>query len=188
MAGIPQVPSQETEHGLVVVGGGWFVLNARDARWNFRPGRHGLTFTGESEYEADTFFPQLGVNLAVLEPGVPNSIYHWETETEAFLVISGEALFVVEGEERPLTQWDFVHCPPKTEHVIVGAGDRPCVVLCMSSRENQQFGPYGEYTANEVARLYGASPEQDVQDADVAGAHLPERGYTRYREGLLPDV
>ena len=179
MAGIPEVPPHQTEHGLVGGGGGgWFVLNARDARWNFRPGRHGLTFTGESEYEADTFFPQLGVNLAVLEPGVPNSIYHWETETEAFLVISGEALFVVEGEERPLTQWDFVHCPPKTEHVIVGAGDRPCVVLCMSSRENQQFGPYGEYTEHEAASRYGAS----------VGRELRDRGYTRYREGWLPEI
>jgi uncharacterized cupin superfamily protein len=178
MAGIPEVPPQETAHGLVGVGGGWFVINARDARWNAREGRHGLTFTGESEYEADTFFPQLGVNLAVLEPGVPNSTYHWETETEAFIVISGEALLVVEGEERPLRQWDFAYCPPKTEHVIVGAGDGPCVVLCMSSRENQQFGPYGEYTDHEAASRYGASGSTD----------LPDREYTRPPEGLLPDL
>jgi uncharacterized cupin superfamily protein len=176
VAGIPEIPPQETEHGLVGVGGGWLVLNARDARWNTLPGRHGLTFTGESEYEADTFFPQLGVNLAVIEPGVPNSTYHWETETEAFFVISGEALLVVEDQERPLKQWDFVHLPPKTEHVIVGAGDGPCVVLCMSSRENQQFGPYGEYTASEAATRHGAS----------VGRELRERGYTRYRDGWLP--
>ena len=178
MAGIPETPPVETEDGLVGVGGGWFVINARDARWNTREGRHGLTFTGESEHEADTFFPQLGVNLAVIEPGVPNSIYHWETETEAFFVISGEALLVVEGRERPLRQWDFAHLPPKTEHVIVGAGDGPCVVLCISSRENQQFGPYGEYTSDEVAGRYGAN----------TGSDLSERGYTRYREGWLPDT
>jgi hypothetical protein len=68
--------------------------------------------------------------------------------------------------------------------VIVGAGDGPCVVLAMSSRENQAFGPYGEYTANEVARRYGA---EDRQDTDVAEANLPESKPTRYRDGWLPE-
>jgi uncharacterized cupin superfamily protein len=124
----------------VAVGGGWFVLNAREARWNERPGRRGLSLTGSSDWEADTYFPMLGVSLAVLEPGEPNSMYHWETETEAFLVLSGEALLIVEGQERPLRQWDFAHCPPKTNHVIVGAGNGPCVVLAMSSREISSSG------------------------------------------------
>lgn len=170
------------------VGGGWFVLNAHDARWRDRPGRQSVPFTGESEYEADTFFPQLGVQLAVLAPGEPNSMYHWETETEAFFVISGEALLIVEGQERLLRQWDFVHLPPKTEHVIVGAGDGPCVFLAMSSRENQQFGPYGEYPANEVAAQHGASPKT-AQDADEFEANWPPGGESqasRYREGWLP--
>jgi len=103
-------------------------------------------------------------------------------------VLSGEALLIVEGQKRPLRQWDFVHCPPKTEHVIVGAGDGPCVVLAMSSRENQAFGPYGFYTANEVARRYGASPEEDTQDGDVAYADVPESEPTRYRDGWLPST
>jgi len=184
---VPETPPQQTEDGLVPGGGGWFVLNARDARWNSRPGRQSVSFTGRSEFESDTYFPMLGVNLAVLEPGEPNSTYHWETETEAFLVVSGEALLIVEGQERPLRQWDFVHCPPKTEHVIVGAGDGPCVVLAMSSRENQVFGPYGEYTANEVARRHGASVEEDTQDADVADTDVPDSKPSRYRDGWLPD-
>src|SRR5215203_479186 len=182
----PESPPEQTEHGLVGVGPGWFVLNARDARWNDRPGRRSVSFTGKTEWEADTFFPMLGVQLAVLEPGEPNSLYHWETETEAFLMISGEALLVVEGQERPLRQWDFAHCPPKTEHVIVGAGDGACVVLAMSSRENQAFGPYGEYTANEVARRFGASPEETTQDGEEADAGWPESQPSRYREGWLP--
>jgi uncharacterized cupin superfamily protein len=183
---IPEAELEQTQAGLVPASPGWFVMNARDARWNARPGRRSVSFTGKTEFEADTYFPQLGVNLAVLEPGEPNSMYHWETETEAFLVLSGEALLIVEGEERPLRQWDFVHCPPKTEHVLVGAGDGPCVVLAMSSRENQAFGPYGVYTANEVAGRYGASPEEDTQDADVADARVPESEPTRYRDGWLP--
>jgi uncharacterized cupin superfamily protein len=179
---IPENPPERTEHGLKGVGPGWFVLNARDARWYDRPGRRSVSFTGRNEWEADTFFPMLGVQLAVLEPGEPNSMYHWETETEAFFVISGEALLVVEDEERPLKQWDFVYLPPKTGHVIVGAGDGPCVVLAMSSRENQRFGPYGEYPQNELAAKYGASPE-DPEDPD---ANWPESAPSSYRDGWLP--
>jgi hypothetical protein len=78
-----------------------------------------------------------------------------------------------------------VHCPPKTEHVIVGAGGGPCVVLAMSSRENQAFGPYGAYTVDEVARRHGASVEEDLQDSDVAYAHVPKSEPTRYRDGWL---
>ena len=184
---VPEAPPKQSKDGLVAEGGGWFVLNAREARWNHRPGCQSVSFTGKTEFEADTYFPQLGVNLAVLEPGVPNSMHHWETETEAFLVLSGEALLIVEGQERPLRQWDFVHCPPKTGHVIVGAGGGPCVVLAMSSRENQAYGPYGYYTANEVARRYGASPDEDTQDGSVAYANVPDSEPTQYRDGWLPN-
>jgi glyoxylate utilization-related uncharacterized protein len=31
-------------------------------------------------------------------------------------VLYGEALLLVEGQERPLRQWDFVHCPPETPY------------------------------------------------------------------------
>jgi len=113
-------------------------------------------------------------------------MYHWEAETEAFLVLSGEALLIVEWQERPLRQWDFVHCPPKMEHVVVGAGDGPCVLLAMSSREKQAFGPYGAYTVDEVARRHGACAEEETQDADVADAAVPKSEPSRYRDGWLP--
>ncbi len=57
---------------------------------------------------------QLGINLTVLEPGVPMAMYHWEADQEDFLMLAGEAVLIVEGEERPLRQWDFVHCPAGT--------------------------------------------------------------------------
>jgi hypothetical protein len=81
---VPEAKLEQTDAGLVPATAGWFVLNARDARWNARPGRQSVSFTGKTEWEADTLFPMLGVNLAVLEPGEPNSMYHWETEAEAF--------------------------------------------------------------------------------------------------------
>ena len=55
---VPEAPPEQTEDGLVAVGGGWWVLNARGARWNHRPGRQSVTFTGSTEFEADTYFPQ----------------------------------------------------------------------------------------------------------------------------------
>jgi hypothetical protein len=54
----------------------------------------------------------------------------------------------------------------------------------MSSRENQQFGPYGEYVANEVAAKYRASPKETVQDD--ADEYWPESEPSRYHEGWLP--
>ena len=128
----------------------------------------------------------LGVQLAVLEPGEPNSLYHWETETEAFLVLSGEALLVVEGQERPLRQWDFVHCPPKTEHVIVGAGDGPCVVLAMSSRQNQAFGPYGEYVATRSRASTGRALRRRHRTQTSRTGPWPASEPASYRDGWLP--
>ena len=171
---VPEAPLEETGDGLVPVGAGWFVLNARDARWSERPGRRSVSFTGKTEWESDALFPMLGVNLAVLEPGEANSMYHWETETEAFLVLSGEALLIVQGEERPLRQWDFVHCPPKTEHVVVGAGEgavRPA--RDELARTRRRSGPTGEYVANEVAGRHGASPPETTQENDVGYARVP---------------
>ena len=53
------------------------------------------------------------------------AMYHWEADQEDFLVVAGDALLIIEGEERPLRQWDFVHCPPNAKHTIVGAGTGP---------------------------------------------------------------
>jgi uncharacterized cupin superfamily protein len=114
-------------------------------------------------------------------------MYHWETEQEDFLVLSGEALLIVEGQERPLKQWDFVHCPPETRHVFVGAGNGACVILAASSRQFQASGPWGFYTVDEIARRHNACPDEETQDGDVAYAGVPPSHPARYRDGLLPD-
>jgi uncharacterized cupin superfamily protein len=183
---VPEAELEQTDAGLVPASAGWFVLNARDARWFQRSGRASLPLTGCDEFEAETYFPMLGMSIQVLSPGEPNSIYHWETEQEDFLVLSGEALLIVEGQERPLKQWDFVHCPPETRHVFVGAGDGPCVILAASSRQFQKDGPWGYYTVDEAARRYNASPEEETQDTGAAYANWPSSEPGRYRDGLLP--
>jgi uncharacterized cupin superfamily protein len=83
---------------------GWFVMNARDARWFHREGRDSLPLTGSDEFEAETYFPMLGMSIQVISPGEPNSMYHWETEQQDFLVLAGEPLLIVEGQERPVRQ------------------------------------------------------------------------------------
>src|SRR5689334_7281993 len=71
-------------------------------------------------------WPDLGVNVQIMQPGQPNCRYHSEPVQEDFLVLYGECLVILAGEERPLRQWDLVHCPAGTEHVFVGAGEGPC--------------------------------------------------------------
>lgn len=178
---------ETTEAGAVPAGEGWFVLNARDARWIERAGRGvNLPFTGWTEVEAETYFPQLGFALVVIGPGEPIGMYHWEADQEDFLVLAGRALLIVEGQERPLQRWDFVHCPPGTAHTIVGAGDGPCTVLAVGAREHQT-GDWGAYTPNDVALRHGAGVEEETADSEVAYARFPASKPTRYREGWLPD-
>ena len=180
MISVPGAPLEDTDSGLVPAGEGWFVLNAREARWRHREGRgERVPFEGEAE------FPQVGVSLFVLGPGEPIGMYHWEADQEAFLVLSGEALLIIEGEERPLRQWDFVHCPAGTKHIIVGGGDEPSVVLAVGAREHQASEGWGGYTVDETALRHRAGVEQETTDVDEAYARFPDPESTRYREGWL---
>ena len=112
-------------------------------------------------------------------------MYHRESNQEDFLVLAGEAILIVEGDERPLRQWDFVHCPPPTKHIIVGAGERPCLVLAVGARQGEPED-WGGYTPDETARRHGVSVEAETTDARQAYAGLPPRQPTPYREGWLP--
>jgi uncharacterized cupin superfamily protein len=185
---VPESELEQTGSGLAPKGGGWFVLNAREARWIHREGRgNSLPLTGWTDAEAQAHFSQLGVKLFVLGPGEPIGMYHWEADQEDFLVLSGEGLLIVEGEERPLRQWDFVHCPPETRHMIVGAGAGPCVILAVGSREHGEKNVNGgAYTVDEVALRHGAGVEEETSDPAVAYARFPEPRPTPYREGWLP--
>jgi len=184
---VPEAPLEQTEAGLVPAGEGWFVLNARDARWRHRPQRgDSLPFTGSTDHEAETYFPQLGVQLFVLGPGEPIGMYHWEADQEGFLVLSGEALLLIEGEERPLRQWDFVHCPARTNHIIIGAGDGPCTILAVGSRAHMTSAGWGGYPVDELALRHGAGVEEETSDAALAYARFPKPEPMRYRDGLLP--
>jgi uncharacterized cupin superfamily protein len=180
---VPEARLESTEHGLVPAQDGWFVLNGRDSRWYHTEGRSAVcVFEGEGE----TDFRQLGINLSVLEPGQPMAMYHWEVDQEDFLVISGEAVLIVEGEERPLRAWDFVHCPSRTKHTIVGAGDGPCIVVAVGARQYQEGPDWGGYPVDEVAVKHDASAERETNEPTEAYARFTRRESAPYRDGWLP--
>ncbi len=179
---VPEAPLEQTEHGLVPSGDGWYVLNARDARWYHAEGRAAFC-----DLEGDQDFSQLGLNIQVLQPGEWMAIYHWEADQEGFLVISGEALLIVEGEERALRAWDFVHCPPRTKHTIVGAGSGPCVVIAVGARIDSVDNPaWGGYTVDEIALRHGAGVENETTEPNEAYAPFTKREQTSHRDGWLP--
>ena len=123
-------------------------------------------------FETDGRFPQNGVNLAVLEPGNPACRYHRENAQEDFLVLSGECLLLVNGEEKRLKAWDYVHCPPGVSHVFVGAGDGPCVILMIGHRPSDHELYYPE---SEIARRHRAEVPEPTADPRVAYSDVAPR-------------
>jgi uncharacterized cupin superfamily protein len=171
----PEASLEPGDGGLVPVGEGWFVLNARDARW--LEGEFGAS----TRFEGETKFPKVGLNIGVLAPGQPACMYHGEDEQEDFLVLSGECLLLIEGEERPLKAWDFVHCPAWTEHVFVGAGEGPCVILAVGTRLTDDV----IYPVSELAQRHRAGVQRETRDPREAYADVREDVAVGYRDGWL---
>jgi uncharacterized cupin superfamily protein len=164
---VPEAPLEKTEHGLVPAAEGWFVLNARDARWLF-----GEDLGHFTQFEGDAArFSELGFGLIIVRPGQPSTRYHGEDAQEDFLVLAGECVLIAEGQERPLRAWDFVHCPNWTEHAFVGSGDGPCLLLAVGARKQ---GRGVRYTVNEAALRHGAGVETDTTDSREAYAGMSE--------------
>ena len=163
---------ERTEYGLGPASEGWFVVNVRDAEWE----------TNESGAAACMFesgavsFPEIGYRLAVLQPGTTVGFYHAESNQEDFLVLAGKCLLLVEDEERPLERCDFVHCPPGTAHVFVGAGEGPCVIFMTGGRTREKNTVYPH---SELARRHGAGVETETRSPSEAyapfGHWRPER-------------
>jgi uncharacterized cupin superfamily protein len=152
---------------------GWFVVNARDAPWMHNDMRSLCRFGGQGE----AHFDDLGIALYWLEPGQPMSMYHHEAGQEDFLVLRGRALAIVEGEERALEPWDLLHCPSRTPHTIVGAGDGPALVLAVGARV-EKFS--ARYPVDAVAVRHGAGVESDTEE--------PYARFSEPRPGPPPDV
>ena len=175
---VPEAALERKDGGLAPTGEGWFVLNVADARWlsdSFG------SYTRFEDMEAAKF-PHLGINIGVLQPGQPACMYHGEEEQEDFIVLSGECLLLIEGEERPLKQWDFVHCPPWTEHVFVGAGEGPCAVLAIGARRDGGV----IYPAAEFAQRHRAAVKEETSDPKVAYEGTEPSVPTEFNPSWLP--
>jgi uncharacterized cupin superfamily protein len=157
----------ETPSGLEPRGEGWFVVNVRDTAWLVHDA-FGSGCVFESRREAP--FPEFGINITTLDPGQPLCLYHEENAQEDFLVLSGECVLLVNGEERPLRAWDFFHCPGGTEHVIVGAGSGPSIVLAVGTRPDPE---HLRYPVSDLAQRYDASAEVETPN--------PEEAYSRFQ-------
>jgi uncharacterized cupin superfamily protein len=181
---VPEAHLERTSLGLVPRSDGWFVLNARKTYWQVSPGEPARA--PKCEFEGEAGFAEVGINLNVLAPGQPLTMYHWESNQEDFLVLSGEALLIVEGVERPLRQWDFVHCPPGARHTIVGAGSGPSVVLAVGAREEREGVEWGGYSADPIALARGGGQEQETSEPDVAYAAFSTRVPGAYEDSWLP--
>jgi uncharacterized cupin superfamily protein len=163
--------------GLAPVTDGWFVVNVREAAWLKND-----AFGHRCVFEADVpvlrrrpdldprKFAQVGVTLAVIEPGQPSGLYHAETNQEDFLVVAGECVLIVEDDERPLHAWDFVHCPPGTAHGFVGAGDTPCVILMVGARTHKNAILYPR---SEAALRHSVGVATETSSAAEAYARFP---------------
>jgi uncharacterized cupin superfamily protein len=168
----PEAPLE----GGRAAGDGWFVLNLADSAGmgNERAG----TFTA---FEAPGHpQPHFGIGVHTLWPGQPNGLYHEEDNQEAFLVLSGQCVLVVEEQERRLRQWDFFYSAPNTRHILVGAGDGPCAILMAGARRPDQkiF-----YPVSEVAARYGASA---VADTDNPREAYPAADFPRPADRPFP--
>jgi len=181
---------EDVGSGLAPVSPGWFVVNVAEAAW-----LRNDAFGGRCVFESTERvlqerpdaqpqqFEQLGFTLAVLEPGKPTGMYHAESDQEDFLVLSGECLLLVDGVERLLGPWDFFHSPAGTEHIFVGAGDGPCVILMVGARA-QDWRVL--YPVSELAARYGASAEEETSDLKQAYARFQpsQRGRPSYWDHL----
>lgn len=166
---MPEARLEDSGSGLAPASEGWFVVNVRDAEWltsengEKRPSGSECSFEGRG-----VEFAELGVRLHVLPPGQSNGLYHSESKQEDFLVLSGECLLLVEAEERHLRAWDFVHAPPGTQHIFIGAGDEPCVILMVGARSGDWEVLY---PVSDLAARYSASVEEETFDPQQAYAH-----------------
>jgi uncharacterized cupin superfamily protein len=178
--GVPELPLRETKYGLVADSDGWFVLNARDSRW--RDAGH---FGRYCDFEGKRPFRQLGINVSVLRPGEPIGLYHRERAQENFLVLAGECLLLVEGQERTLRAWDFFHCPGGTNHMLIGAGSGPAVVVAVGGRGGRKGIVY---PVDDLALAHEAGVEQETTKPKDAYRPFPRFSRCRYEDGWLAET
>jgi quercetin dioxygenase-like cupin family protein len=165
---------ERTADGLRPRGEGWFVINVADVAAR-RNEQMGVTCSPEPP---DARFAEFGINLRMLEPGQFNARYHRENEQEGFLVLSGECLLIVEGQERRLRSGDFFHSPPLTGHALIGTGTAVCTILMVGGRTLGWCEGEG-FPVDKTAARYNASVLAATDSPKIAYADIPADQPTR---------
>ena len=155
----------ETEHGLTPEGKGWYVLNAKEARW-----WKNSKFGESCNFEGTEGFEQYGMNIHIIHPDQPSCHYHGEDDQEDFLVLKGQCRLLIEGQERILKPWDFVHCPKWARHVFVGYGTEPCVIMMVGGRTGKGV----IYPSIPLAKKYNACPDVETSEPKESYAKTPK--------------
>ena len=155
----------ETETGRLAADPGWFLMNLSQMSWATCEG--GGIWAAPESAAADS--QKLGFGVHILHPGERPGWYHAEEEQEDFLVLSGECLAIVEGEERRMGPWDHLHCPPGTAHILIGAGDGPCAILMAGTRSGGAI----TYLPDPVAARHGAAVQRESHSASEVYADRP---------------
>ena len=157
---------KDTGNGKIPADDGWFIMNLADMEWGKVEG--GGTW---SAWETkDRHSQTLGWGVHVLWPGDAPGMYHAESEQEGFLVLSGECITIVDGQERRMGPWDLFHCPPGTPHITVGAGDGPCALIMVGTRSPDASI---DYIPDPVAARHGHSVPELTHDSKVAYKDRP---------------
>ena len=176
---IPEARLERVASGLAPVTPGWFVVNTADAAWT-----NNEHYGGVCIFESDDFVlqgrpdlteyvkPEAGFTIRVVPPGQPGSLYHAEAVQEDFLVLMGEAVLIIEDQERHLRPWDFVHCPPNTGHAIVAKDTGPCILIATGSRRDDHERVHPR---SEAALRYDAGTEVDMEEPARRGRWEVER-------------
>jgi uncharacterized cupin superfamily protein len=155
----------DTPTGKVAASEGWFVMNLAEAQWQATTGAGTWV-----SFEADGVPNQIGAGAHVLPPGETPGFYHLESDQEGFLVLTGECLLVVEGQERRMGPWDYFHCPPGTAHIMVGAGEAGCVLFMFGNRRPDERV---EYLHDPAAARHGVQVTEPTDSPRQAYADRP---------------
>ena len=163
---------EQTDEGKVPADGGWFILNLAEMAWETVPGLGVGVWRSFNPPDHDPGTPGIGVSVHVLQPGEAPGYYHAEEAQEGFVVLSGECIALVEGQERRMRQWDYLHSPPGTAHITIGAGDAPCAILMFGSPDPKRKV---SWIADELAAEHGWSVARTTSNgAEAYGEDIPD--------------
>jgi uncharacterized cupin superfamily protein len=84
-----------------------------------------------------------GMNLVDIQPGgqIPEHDEIERDQEEVFVVLSGEALAVIDGDEYELPEGAFARLDPELTRTIVNRGSRPTRLLIASAPRTSGYEP-----------------------------------------------